>query len=112
MAKNDFDIPRGLSPKGRAAAEKILATVRETLGPNATGGGCRAFYTPKEWRARGELYGTDALLVVVHDGGDLAPFFNLDYGAYKLFDKMWNALEPVGVWAEACTSWYTAVYPS
>lgn len=103
----DFNIPAGLSKDGYEAAK----VVRKVLGEQASGGGCRAFYTPEEWRQRGEKYGLGAELIVVHDGGDAAPYFNLDYMMYELHDKMQNELEKVGLYAEACTSWYTAVYP-
>ena len=64
----------------------------------------------KDWKARGELYGHTAVLVVCHDGGLLAPYFNGDYECYSLVDKMNAALEAIGAWAEPCTSWYTAIY--
>jgi hypothetical protein len=74
----------------------------------STGG---QLYTPKEWRERGELYGLKSKLVIVHDGGDFAPYLNLDYGCYKLFDKMVEFFSKHGYYIEACTCWYSAVYP-
>ena len=73
-------------------------------------GGCRAFYSPAEWRERGETYGNKALLVVVHDGGDLSAFFNYDCGAYLLIDAMTERLRAHGLYAEPCTGWYTGIY--
>lgn len=104
---HDFDIPKGLSPAGRRAAEAIVKVARKEFGDDVSGGGCRAFYTPQEWAKRGEDYGQGAELIVVHDGGDLAPFFNYDYDVYRLMDA---ALNKVGTWAEPQTSWYTAIY--
>lgn len=102
----DFDIPKGLSDQARKAAEAIVATA----GEGASGGGCRAFWTPAEWAARGEKYGLGAILIVVHDGGDLAPFFCAGYLAYEAMNTMEQELEKIGCRAEQCTGWYTAIY--
>jgi len=61
--------------------------------------------------ARGESYGRDSLLVVVHDGGEVAPYFNLDYCQHGSWEAMDAHLRKHGVYAESCTSWYTAIYP-
>lgn len=90
--------------------KEIHAAIMGVIGPEAETGGCRAFYTGEEWRERGERYGQGALMIVVHDGGDHAPYFNWDYGAYPAMEKMNKTLEKVGVWAEQCTGWYTAIY--
>ena len=76
------------------------------------------FYTPEQWRERGEEYGRTAVAIVVHDGGDyFAPHFNPDYQDWRAIDAMIAALgalrtpeAPHGYWAEQCTSWYTAIY--
>ena len=86
----------------------ILETAKTVLGDVDTTG--RSFYTPAEWKSRGEQYGLKSELIVVHDGGDLASFFNPDYGSWKLQSAMNVALEKVGYYAEPCTTWYTAIY--
>ncbi len=50
------------------------------------------------------------MLVVVHDGGDLAPVFNWAYERYALIEELRVELERVGLFAEQCTSWYSAIY--
>ena len=107
----DFIIPDDLCDTGKLLAKKILEVADD---PNdcISGGGCRAFYSPKEWEARGELYGKNSLLIVVHDGGDLAPYFNYDYECQNAVEKMDEALSQLGAHAEQCTSWYTAIYLS
>jgi hypothetical protein len=109
----DFEIPEGLSKLGRNAAETIVKTARHRMGADASGGGCRAFYTPEEWKERGESYGLTAKLIVVHDGGDLMPFFNLDYdymSGFVFTEAMNDALRKIGCYYETCTCWYSAVY--
>lgn len=73
-----------------------------------SGGG---LYSAKQWRDRGELYGRSSKLVIVHDGGDLAPYLNLDYMCYKNYDKQVEFFRKYGYYIETCTCWYSAVYP-
>lgn len=73
-------------------------------------GGCRAFYSPQEWKDRDEEYGRNSVLIVVHDGGDHAPFFNYSYECYSLMEAMNAGLGQAGFYAEQCTAWYTAIY--
>ena len=89
---------------------RIAKAIVKRLGADADGGGCQAFYSPKQWAARGEEYGLKASLIVVHDGGAAAPYFNMDYCDYKNQEQMIEALSKIGYWAEQCTSWYTAIY--
>lgn len=105
-----WDIPNGLTRKGREAATLIRDFLREK-DITETGGGGR-FYTPREWRDRGEKYGTESLLIVTHDGGDHAPAFNMDYLAYELMEELRVRLSAIGVFPEQCTSWYSAIYPT
>ncbi len=102
--------PANLSPQGDKAYDTILAFLRQK-GALETGG-CKSFYSPEEWKARGEQYGRDSLLIVVYDGGDLPPYFSLDHSAptYKRFEEMTAALEAAGFWWEECTGWYSAIY--
>lgn len=67
-------------------------------------------YSAREWRDRGEEWGRNSKLIIVHDGGDHAPYMNLDYGSHSLHDKLINFLRDHGYWMELCTGWYTAIY--
>jgi hypothetical protein len=109
MDNQDFNIPNNLNAQGQQAAEAIVALMTAELA-NPSGGGGKAFYTPEEWSDRGEDYGQGAVLIVVHDGGDQARYFNLDYEQYGAFDRMNTRLEQLGLYAEQCTCWYSAVY--
>lgn len=96
--------PHGLSEAGNKAYDAIMAT----MGDVETGG-CRTFYSPAEWAARGETYGRNAELIVVYDGGDVSSYFTYDYG-FTLAEKMSDALSKVGMFAEQCTGWYSGIY--
>ncbi len=105
----NLEIPDDLAPEARKAAEILIAVAREELGHDPSAG-CRSFYSAAEWRARGEEYGRQSLLVVVHDGGDLAPMLNYDYMCYPLIEELERKLRAVGLYAENCTCWYSAIY--
>jgi hypothetical protein len=70
------------------------------------------FYSPQEWRERGEEelpMGT--LLVVTHDGGDLAPYLNASYAQPDLYNGIRSSLKKLGYRLSQESSWYTAVLP-
>jgi hypothetical protein len=87
-----------------------ITTIVERVRKNPLEPGYKVFYSPEEWAERGELYGKNSELIVMHDGGDHAAFFNLDYMKYDLHDMMQKELEKLGYYAEQCTSCYTAIY--
>ena len=111
---NDFDTSN-LSGKSKKVADGIVKWLTDrykSFGDTPSGGGCRAFYSPREWKERGESYGTNAVLIICHDGGDLAPLCNFDYECYKAMEEFRNFLgDKFGVYPEQCSSWYTAIYP-
>lgn len=88
----------------------IARTINQLFPEGPYTGGCRTYYSPEEWRGRGERYGTSSVLIVCHDGGDFAAMFNPDYECYDLMEEGRRALDAIGYWAEQCTSWYTAIY--
>lgn len=108
MSDEFWPIPDGLSTSGTEAAQIIRGFLKEHGLENHGGGG--RFYTPQQWLDRGELHGTSSLLIITHDGGDHACAFNLDYGQYDLHEQLQERLRRAGVFAEACTAWYTAVH--
>jgi hypothetical protein len=96
-----------LGGPGRKAMEVIATVLKRHHMCNT--GGCRPFYTPREWKERGEQYGHDADLIVVYDGGDVSYAFNYDKGSFKLHNDMMRALELSGFAVEQCTHWYSAI---
>jgi hypothetical protein len=109
MINGNLAVPEGIKGPGYDA---YLAIIKFLSDHDLTDtGGCKTFYTPEEWKARGEQYGLGSLLVVVHDGGAVAEVCNLDYENYGLHDELQDALKQAGFYMEGCTSWYSAVYP-
>lgn len=108
---SDLACPEGLSRLGRAAHARIIKVLEE-LQLTSTGG-CRAFYSPAEWKDRGEEYGTGSELIVTYDGGDLRYFFSMDAGyetGWRFTERMRQELEELGLYSEECTCWYSAIY--
>jgi hypothetical protein len=105
-----MQIPTGLTRTGRLAARAIVRQLSRDGVTQATAERGQGFYTPQEWADRGEEYGRNSVLIVVHDGPTIAPWFNLDYMQMREWEAMLAALQDVGCWAEQCTSWYTAIY--
>lgn len=106
MSDTDYGIGHLETKEQRRVATAVLSV----LPANPSGGGCRAFYTPQEWAARGEEFGRESVLILLHDGGDLAPFCNPAYNRYQDLDKLGRALRKIGYYVEQCTCWYSAVY--
>jgi hypothetical protein len=108
------DLPVDLSAPDNLTAEAIEAHALIVAFLTSRGldytGGCRAFYSPAEWAQRGERYGARSVLVVVHDGGSVGRAFSYDREDYETIDAMTEALRPLGLYAEQCTTWYSAIY--
>ena len=108
VATAPYPIPSGLSPLGVQAAKAVLAVAAER--GSLCGGVERPFVHPDEWKARGETYGLFAELIVIHDGGPFAPLLSYDYEEYDWIERLTKRLSPLGVYAEQCTTWYSAIY--
>ena len=103
-------MPEGLSDIGKAAYKKIVRVLELS---NIIDIDYKIFYSPQEWKDRGELYGLESHLIIVHDGGNICRFFNLDYAmmdGYIKYEFMRTELEDSEIYTEQCTNWYSAVY--
>lgn len=106
--------PENLSRIGKRAHKAIMSVLKKYDDGSkyslADPGGCKTFYSPQEWRDRGEEYGLRSELVVVYDGGGPRSFFEYQGLNSHLIDEMHKALEAVGLYHERCTCWYGAIY--
>lgn len=94
-----------LNKEERTIANAVIAVCSGGAGADLEG----AFRSPSEWD---DDYGQDSKLILIHDGGALAPYCSLDYEDYDLVEELTVALANIGYYAEQCTSWYSAVYKS
>jgi hypothetical protein len=110
-----YRLPEGLSRYGVRAwflimkmLEEQHPEIKETSSEKSTH---KYFYSPEEWQARGESYGLQSELLIIHEEGYMTKYCNLvleeDYAAYELLVEK---LSKEVVYVEQCTSWYSAVY--
>ena len=108
--KDNWAVPTGLSRKARKLALALakLAKQRNWFA------GQKVFYSPQEWNDRGEPFGKNAALIILHEGGDHAPFFSMDYsyeaGSYEDYENQINFLKEHGFWSEGMYRWSSAIY--
>jgi hypothetical protein len=111
LANNkELAMPEGLSPLGQEVWYKVVTLMTETVGTLPDTGGWQTFYSPEEWKERGEKYGIDSELIVVYDGGDVGLFFNMDHeGPPAWYDEMCE-LATGAIGMEHATGWYSYFY--
>lgn len=101
-----------LRGRARRAAEAIvqLLTARLAGLRTPTGGGCRAFYSRAEWEGRNERSGSGAVLVVCHDGGDIADYYGYYSRAHEAQEELREVLSKMGLYVEVLNCWSFALY--
>jgi hypothetical protein len=106
------DTDLGLPPDGTCDEEAILVLENaiDVLGRPPSTGGCRTFYSPKEWKERGEKYGLNSCLIICHDGGEFSNLCSYDKQDYGMLEKFAENLAIEGYYIEQCTCWYSALY--
>ena len=104
----DLEKPAGLSTKGQEAWKAIMKVL--IANDAYFTGGCKTFYSPAEWTGGGRSYCENSELVVVYDGGSVAPFFEYDYECYDAVGKMKKALADVGLYFEPATNCIAGIY--
>ncbi len=109
MTKDDFAKPADLDENGEKAF-RIVEAWRKKRGFNYTGG-CKTYYSPKEWTEREEEYGCSSYLIIVHDGGDLSEWEGDGISPLEMDPALNEALRAAGMFLECCTCWYHAIYP-
>lgn len=124
-AREDFAVDH-LDGKAREVADVIVAVIRDVYGKEPSGGGCPAFFTPEQWKEKcypdgqphddggfiadpGEL--EDAILLLCHDGGNLARFCSYLEGDIDAQEALHEALGGLGAHVERLRSYCSAVYP-
>ena len=102
----DFAQPFGLTEEGQEAWSIIM---RVLAAENVSDAGLnrQVFCCPGQWRE--ESRGVEAELIIAHDGGDHAAYFNLDYGACLKRSTMDRALQEAGLYIEAQTPMCSAI---
>ena len=100
--------PAELSQDGLKAWRVIMEVLvsEKAIDP---GQNRQVFHSPSDWTARNEACAPESELIVAHDGGGHAPYFNLDYGAFMSRSTMDRALDEAGFYIETQTPMCSAV---
>lgn len=104
----DHEMPKGLCGVGITAVDIIRGTLRATDALFT--GGCKPFYSPDEWRERGEWRAIggepdSTVLIVCHDGGDMSHYS----GAPKIWSAIDTALNAAGYRVNYGEHWWTYI---
>ena len=103
-----------LKGKAKKIADDICAAFKKRYGEEPDSGGCKTFYSTKEWAARGERWGNGAVLVVVYDGGDFYELLSCNAASYlrpgSFSETMDDLCKKHGCYREHLTSWASALY--
>lgn len=103
---DELAIPQGVPEEVQDFCRELRNSLRQAEEDTGCGG-CKAFYAPEEWV---DPVRKSVLLVVCHDGGAMAPRFNLDYEQYKLYDSIDPMLKSRGLWRDHMNSAVSHVY--
>jgi hypothetical protein len=93
--RSELAIPDGIPENVKDFCRELRNSMR-VRGEEGCGG-CKAFYAPGEWV---DPVDEHVLLVVCHDGGAMASWFNLNYDQIKLYDSVDLMLRSRGLWRE------------
>jgi hypothetical protein len=103
----DWDIPTGIC---RAARKGAVVIRQFAIQHGLTHTGGRVFYSPQEWRERGERHATHSLLVIVYDGAAIRQALSFDGLDYALMEKLRTTLDALDLFTEECTCWYCGLH--
>lgn len=111
--------PFGLTPAGELA----YATILEVLTGNQVTGtnGRKVFYAPEQWAKTGSKVSLGAILIVVYEGSNLAPHFNIDVCSeryrmhppeirFETYEEMRKALKSKGFRFVDSLGYFSTVY--
>ena len=109
LSREDFRTSH-LRGEAKKLAEAIKKLVRDMNGEEPDGGGCPAFITPAQSRRMGGSPVKGTVMVLVFDGGDLAPYMNPDYENKAKYNAMQNLIRRMGYWTEYESGVEASVY--
>lgn len=113
---NESTTTGDLDAAGIAARDAILTLLAE----RGIADQHLAFYSAAAWKDRGESFGTESALVVVHESAPAGPLLSMDkaywrarpgFDCYEGYEALQERLRTVGLYLQDCTVWYSAIYP-
>ena len=109
MSRDDFRTSH-LRGDAKKLAEAIKTLVRDMNGSHPDGGGSTAFVSPAQRRRLGYDVSKNVVLVLGHDGGDLAPYLNPYYDHVEGYKAMRDLIRRMGYGIEMENSAITHLY--
>jgi hypothetical protein len=109
MSRDDFRTSH-LRGDAKKLAEAVKKLVRDMNGEEPDGGGCPAFITTAQRRRMGWSPVKGTVMVLVFDGGDLAPYMNPNYGDKAKYNAMQDLIRRMGYWTEYESGVEASVY--
>ena len=109
LSREDFRTSH-LRGDAKKLAESIKKLVRDMNGEEPDGGGSTAFVSPAQRRRMGWSPVKGTVMVLVFDGGDLAPYMNPNYGDKAKYNAMQDLIRRMGYWTEYETGVEASVY--
>lgn len=103
----DFAIPNTLNEKVHRFCRALRNRVRHD-GGTGYGGGCIAFHDPRTYHYYS--LGVKCVLVIEHDGGELAPYFNEAYEDSVALKTAAELMDLYGLWSDSVNPAVTALY--
>jgi hypothetical protein len=118
---NMLAMPDGLTTRARRAYQLIVECLQKLGITTESTGGCRTFYSPSEWKEKGETSGRNAILIVVYDGSSVKYHFSMDAAyetkgnkvgseIYEKTEAMQTYLNEADFRYEELTRWCAAIY--
>jgi hypothetical protein len=104
----EFAMPERLSPEGQRGWKIITDFLRQRRLTHS-GGHTKVFYSPDEWKAKGEDE-TGGELFIVHDGGEHARAISWEAEDEKTRERLQSLLRPAGLFMEQLTYVTSGLY--
>ena len=101
--EDDFDTTH-LQGIAKIFAENVCRMIEKDNSARPYGGGCKAFYSPDEWKEIGNNVPDECILVLCYDGGDLSHYCNYNYANINKIEKFTSLLQEHGLWTESQNS--------
>lgn len=110
LTNKNLDVSH-LNDKQKSIVDIFVKVAKEFTGEVSAE--LKTFWTPEEWKDKGEDYGTESELVVCYDGlNSFSHICDTMSGSISAHEKLQDELFKAGYFFEQCTNWYGAVYKS
>jgi hypothetical protein len=94
--------------------EQIRTRIKKVFEKVCRNNGCTMdglrFYSPKQWKERGERYGQNSVMSTIFEEHQGMYYTMNAIGSFKLQNELVEELAKIGYWFELGNSWYLSIY--